>query len=85
MNKKKFYIITTCCLIAAIIAFQIVMYYIVGEETLLKNGKIRSLWLSFPIVFLCLSFLRDFIIKKNITVLIMKIKRNRFNEHNNNS
>lgn len=64
MNKKKFYIITTCCLIAAIIAFQIVMYYIVGEETLLKNGKIRSLWLSFPIVFLCLSFLRDFIIKK---------------------
>ena len=64
MNKKKFYIITTCCLVAAIIAFQIVMYYIVGEETLLKNGKIRSLWLSFPVVFLCLSFLRDFIIKK---------------------
>lgn len=64
MNKKKVYIITTCCLIAAVIAFQIIMYYIVGEEVLLEKGKIRTFWLSFPIVFLCLSFLRDFIIKK---------------------
>lgn len=46
MNKKKFYIITTCCLVAAVIAFQIVMYYIVGEETLLKKWKN-----TFPLAF----------------------------------
>ena len=67
MSKKKFYIITTCCLIAAIIAFQIIMYYIAGEEALLTRGKLRAFWLSFPIVFLCLSFLRDFIIKKKFS------------------
>lgn len=64
MNKKKFYIITTCCLIVAMIAFQMAMYYIVGEKTLLESGKMRSFWLFFPLVFLGLTFLRDFIIKK---------------------
>ncbi|MDE7124129.1 MAG: hypothetical protein K2N83_01400, partial [Eubacterium sp.] len=66
MSKKKFYILTTCCLIAVLIIFEFVMYYFVGEEALLEKGKMRVLWLSFPVIFTLLStFIRDYIIKRN--------------------
>lgn len=64
MNKKKFYIITTCCLVAILIVFQIILYCVVGEEELLKNTKLRVLWICFPTVIVILSFVRDYIIKK---------------------
>ncbi len=56
MNKKRFYIITTCCIIA--------IFVLVGEDELIKNEKMRALWIGFPIVVVGLSFLRDLIIKK---------------------
>ena len=64
MNKKKFYIITTCCLIAIFIIFQIVMYYAVGEEVLSRKGPVRTLWLFSPIVIMCLTFVRNLIMKR---------------------
>lgn len=64
MNKKKFYIIFTCSIVAALIIFQIVMYYFAGEDVLLKNGKMRTIWLLFPAIIIGLSFVRDLIIKR---------------------
>ena len=64
MNKKRFYIITTCCIIAIFVIFEIAVYYLVGEDELIKNEKMRALWIGFPIVVVGLSFLRDLIIKK---------------------
>ena len=64
MNKKRFYIITTCCIIAIFVIFEIAVYCLVGEDELIKNEKMRALWIGFPIVVVGLSFLRDLIIKK---------------------
>ncbi len=64
MDFKKFYIITNCCFIAVIIIFEMAMYFFVGEDVLLGKGKMRVLWICFPIVIVGLSFLRDFIIKR---------------------
>ena len=45
MNKKRFYIITTCCIIAIFVIFEIAVYCLVGEDELIKNEKMRALWM----------------------------------------
>lgn len=64
MDKKKFYIITTCCIIAIVVIFEVALYYLAGEEELIRNEKMRILWIGAPVFMVGLSFLRDFIIQK---------------------
>lgn len=61
--KKSFYIISTLLIVLILIVFEIVMYFFVGEEALMKKGELRTLWILFPAIILILSFLRDLIIK----------------------
>lgn len=61
--KKIFYIISTLLIVLILIVFEIVMYFCVGEEALMKKGELRTLWILFPAIILILSFLRDLIIK----------------------
>lgn len=63
MKKKSFYIISTLLIVLILIVFEIVMYFFVGEEALMKKGELRTLWILFPAIILILSFLRDLIIK----------------------
>lgn len=64
MNRKKFYLITTILAVAVLIAFEIIMYCFVGVDSLAKAGITRAIWLGFPVLVLCFTFLRDFIILK---------------------
>lgn len=78
MNKKKFYILTTCSMIAVLIIFQIVMYYVVGEDILMQKGPLRTFWILFTPFIISLSFVRNLIMKR-------KFKDNDLdNSHKNN-
>ncbi len=64
MNKKTAVIISRILIIAIFAAFEILIYYAVGEEVLFQKGSIRTLWLVLTFLIPNLTFLSDFIINK---------------------
>ena len=65
MNRKKFYLITTILAVAVLISFEIIIYCFVGVDSLAKPGIARTIWLGFPVLVICFTLLRDFIIAKS--------------------
>lgn len=81
MDKKKIYIITTCRVISIFSIFQVVMYYAMGQEILLKKEAMRTIWILFLQIILYLSFVKDFIIKRkyeNNDKKYKQVKQDRF-------
>lgn len=64
MKKRTASILVRCIAVAAIIIFELVVYYVFGEESVMQRGALRTLWIIFPCAVVLLTIAADLIISK---------------------
>lgn len=64
MKKRTASILVRCIAVAAIIIFELVIYYVFGEESVMQRGTLRTLWIIFPCVAVLFTIAADLIIAR---------------------
>lgn len=62
MKKRTASILVRCIAVAAVIIFELIIYFVFGEESVMQRGALRTLWILFPCLVVLFTIAADLII-----------------------